>query len=174
MLPRLNSLNLTLLTAIAIAVAVLVVQRPPSRGVEIVRGTPPPGVDQLLVNVTGAVTSPGLIEAQRGDRIADVLDRAGGLTEDADPAAVNLARRVRDEDHIHVPRLGEATALLDLNTATAEQLEALPGIGPVYASRIIEARTQLPFDSSDDLLERDVIPAHTYEQIRDLVAVAAP
>ena len=163
-----------MLAAIALALLFLLAQRSPSRGVEIVRGTPPPGVDQVLVNISGAVREPGLVEAEPGDRVVDVIERAGGLGDDADPAAVNLARRVRDEDHIHVPRIGEASALVDLNAASAEELEALPGIGPVYAGRIIEARALLPFRSSDELLDRELIPARTYEGIRDLVSAGVP
>ncbi len=174
MLPRPTVLNLALIAAIAVAATILVARQTPSRGVEIVRGTPPAGVDQLLVNVSGAVAAPGLVEAKPGDRVADVVERAGGLAADADPAGVNLALRIRDEDHIHVPRLGEGPPLLDLNTATTEELEDLPGIGPVYAARIIEARAILPFRSSDELLERDLIPARTYEGIRDLVSASAP
>ena len=172
MLPRFNALNVTLLAAIAVALLVGFAQRTPSRGVEIVRATPAAGVDVALVQVSGAVADPGLVEANPGDRVADVVERAGGLAEDADLAAVNLARRVRDEEHIHVPAIGEAAQLLDLNHATAAELEDLPGIGPVYAGRIVEARESLPFESSDDLIDRELIPTRTYEQIRDMVSVA--
>jgi competence protein ComEA len=165
-----GGLNLALLAAIAVAIALLATQqRAPSHGLEIVRGTPPAGIDAVLVHVSGAVRSPGVVEAARGDRVADVVDRAGGFTDDADPAAVNLARRVRDEDQVHIPSLGEGSRLLDLNRATAAELEALPGIGEVYAARIIEARDTLPFATGDDLLAREIVPAATYEGIRDLV-----
>jgi len=173
-LARIGGLNLALLAAIVVAIAVLVAQRTPSRGIEIVRGTPAAGVDALVVHVSGAVGEPGVLEASPGDRVVDVLEQAGGLLEDADQAGVNLARRVQDEDHIHVPRIGEASPLLDLNSATAKELEDLPGIGPVYAGRIVEARIALPFATSDELIERELIPARTYEQIRDLVSVRSP
>lgn len=174
MLARIGLLNVALLAAIAVAIVLLLAQRSPSRGIEIVRGTPAAGVDVVLVDVSGAVGAPGLVEAAPGDRVADVLERAGGLEADADRAAVNLARRVRDEDHIHVPRSGEAEPLVNLNEASAKQLEDLPGIGPVYAGRIIEARAALPFTSSDELIERELVPERTYEGIRDLVSVGIP
>lgn len=174
MLPRFNALNLTLLAAIVAALLVGFAQRTPSQGLEIVRATPAADVDVVLVQVSGAVGAPGLVEAGPGDRVADVVERAGGLGEDADLAAVNLARHVRDEDHVHVPRVGEAEPLLDLNHATASELEELPGIGPVYAGRIVEARDAAPFQSSDELIERELIPNRTYEQIRDLVSTGAP
>jgi len=173
-LPRFNALNAILIAAIAVALLIGFTQRAPSRGLEIVRGTPPAGVDTILVQVSGAVLAPGLVEADSGERVAEVIARAGGLASDADVAGVNLARRVRDEDEIHVPRLGEAAPLLDLNRASADELEALPGIGPVYAGRIVDARDATPFASSDDLLDRELIPARTYEQIRDLVSVGVP
>ena len=174
MLARIGAFNLLLIAAIIAALVLAAAQRSPSRGLEIVRGTPPAGIDAILVHVSGAVGTPGLVEAEPGDRVIDVVERAGGFEADADQSAVNLARRVRDEDHVHVPLIGEADALLDLNRASVKELEELPGIGPVYAGRIVEARDQLPFASSDELLERDLIPARTYDQIRDLVSAVSP
>lgn len=174
MLARIGVLNLVLIVAIVAAIALAVARQSPSRGLEIVRANPPSGVDAVLVHVSGAVAMPGVVEAEAGDRVVDVVERAGGFASEADQDAVNLARRVRDEDHVHVPLLGEGKPLIDLNRASAKELESLPGIGPVYAGRIIEARELLPFVSSDQLIERDLIPARTYEQIRDLVSTGPP
>jgi competence protein ComEA len=173
-LARIGLPNVALISAIVVAVVLIVAQRDPSRGLEIVRATPEAGVDVILVHVSGAVGAPGVIDAERGDRVVDAIERAGGFAREADQSAVNLARRVQDEDQIHVPRAGEANALLDLNRASAKELEELPGIGPVYAGRIVEARSAVPFSSSDELIEREVIPARTYEQIRDLVMAGPP
>lgn len=173
-LARIGVLNLVLIVAIVAAIALAVARQSPSRGLEIVRANPPSGVDAVLVHVSGAVAMPGVVEAEAGDRVVDVVERAGGFASEADQDAVNLARRVRDEDHVHVPLLGEGKPLIDLNRASAKELESLPGIGPVYAGRIIEARELLPFVSSDQLIERDLIPARTYEQIRDLVSTGPP
>jgi competence protein ComEA len=131
------------------------------------------------VYITGAVARPGVYEARTGDRYADALALAGGPTDDAEPLAVNMARRVRDEDHIHVPRRGEpplVTAdgepVLDLNTATLKQLEELPGIGPSRAQRIVESRTKDgAFTSPDDLVQRKIIPQSQLEPIRERIQV---
>ena len=133
----------------------------------------------LKVYITGAVARPGVYEARAGDRYGDALALAGGPTEDAAPLAVNMARRVRDEDHIHVPRRGEpplATAagepVVDLNTATLKQLEELPGIGPSRAQRIVESRTKEgPFTSPEDLIQRKIIPQSLLEPIRERIQV---
>jgi competence protein ComEA len=140
-----------------------------------------PAADGVVkVYITGAVAQPGVYRVQAGDRYADALAAAGGPTEDAEPLAVNLARRVRDEDHIHVPRRGEpgpggattGSAALDLNTATAAQLEALPGIGPVRARLIVESRTKDgAFTRPEDLVQRKLIPQTMLEPLRELVLV---
>lgn len=164
-------LNLVLI-ALALVALVMIALRSggDDLGVEVERRDAPRGIDTIVVQVDGAVASPGLIEAQPGDRLADVIERAGGALPDADLSALNLALRVRDEDAVHVPFLGEAIAseLVDLNAATQAELEALPGIGPARATAIIEAR---PLASVDDLTDRGLIPASVWEEIRTLVVV---
>ncbi|HWQ27426.1 MAG TPA: ComEA family DNA-binding protein [Dehalococcoidia bacterium] len=135
----------------------------------------------IVVYVTGAVARPGVYTLRDGDRVEQAVAAAGGFAEDADPERINLARRLRDEDQVTVPRSGQPlpaptdsaaspAAPLDLNVATAAQLEALPGIGEVYASRIVESRaTDGPFASPDDLVARKLIPAATLERIRPYV-----
>ena len=143
--------------------------------------------EEIRVYVTGAVQRPGVYPMTDGDRWVDAVEAAGGPSEDADLVAVDLARRVHDEDTILVPRLparpegqtpvAEASqgSLTNINTASAEQLEALPGIGEVRASRIIASRQQDgPFASVDELLERELIPASVFEEIVDLVTVGSP
>jgi competence protein ComEA len=133
----------------------------------------------IKVYITGAVVSPGIYQLQSGDRYADALALAGGPTDDAEPLAVNLARRVKDEDHIHVPRQGEPVSvdaagdpILDLNTASALQLETLPGVGPVRAQQIVESRTKDgAFSGPDDLVQRKLIPQTMLESIRGRVQV---
>ncbi len=135
--------------------------------------------EEIRVYVTGAVRNPGVYPLGGGDRWIDALDAAGGPTDDADLAAVDLARRARDEDTIRVPRLGQPAAaaaaqgpLVNINSATVEELETLPGIGEVRAGRIVESRQRDgPFASSDELLERDLVPASVYEEIAGLVTV---
>lgn len=172
-MPRVSRVNLVLLVAIGVALLLLALRGESGPGIEVVRREAPGRLDQVVVHVSGAVGEPGAYRLEPGDRVGDAVALAGGLTATADEAGVNLALRVRDEDHVHVPRLGEASALLDLNTATSEELEELPGIGPVYAGRVIEAREVAVFGSVDELVEREVIPQHVYEGIRVLVTVVA-
>ncbi len=114
--------------------------------------------EQVVVHVSGAVASPGLVTLSAESRIADAIELAGGAESSADLAAVNLARRPHDGEHVHVPEIGEAppeagaVGPVDLNSATAEQLETLPGIGPVIAERIVADReAQGPYSSVEDL-----------------------
>lgn len=125
-------------------------------------GTPSP----VVVYVTGEVLQPNqLLTLPVGSRISDVVTSAGGFTEQADVEQVNLASVVRDGQQIHIPALGEMFAvptgmsdatvfdeLVDMNTATVEQLSELPGIGPALAQRIVDYRNANgPFKSFDDL-----------------------
>ncbi len=132
----------------------------------------------IEVYITGAVAEPGVYEVEAGDRVIDVLFEAGGHTDDADLEAINLALRVNDEDQIVVPRMGDVNVAssgsgagkININTATASELDALPGIGEVYSEQIVvnrEANGQ--YVSSEELVERHVIPRGTYERIRELI-----
>jgi competence protein ComEA len=139
---------------------------------------------RLVVHVVGAVRKPGLYRLANGARIADAVRRAGGATRRADLSLVNLAAPVSDGTQVVVPRrappaatgTGEAGAAapsgpLHLNTATVEQLDELPGVGPVTAQKIVDWREQHgAFSSVDDL---DAIPGigpARLEQLRELVA----
>ncbi len=138
--------------------------------------------EEIRVYVAGAVQRPGVYPLADGDRWIDALEAAGGPTADANLAAVDLARRARDEDTILVPYLGQTgvasasqASLVDINTASAEQLATLPGIGEVRAGRIIDSRERDGlFTSADELLERDLIPLSVFEEIADLVTVGSP
>ncbi len=167
---RAITLRVILGAAAALALAILVLRATDDPGIEVRRLDPPPGVDEIRVEVAGAVAEPGVVTVQPGDRVSDAIALAGGLAPDADASALNLALRLRDEDRVVVPRTGEGSPLLDINTATTEELEGLPGIGPVYAAAIVDARERGgPFVTTDDLVERDVIPEHVYDGIRTLI-----
>jgi competence protein ComEA len=137
----------------------------------------------IEVYVTGAVTHPGVYQLTGGARVIDALNEAGGQAPDADIEAINLAERLDDEDQITVPRLGESRAsggttgaapagVVNINTATAAELDALPGIGEVYSARIVESRDAVgPFQTLEDLLTRDLIPRATFEKIYELITV---
>jgi competence protein ComEA len=138
----------------------------------------PDAATALVVDVAGAVRRPGLYRLPQGSRIADAIARAGGMSRHAARAAVNLAAPLADGEQVLVPSgTGGAiaagasgapspTAPVDLNTATVEQLDALPGIGPVTAQKIVDYRTQNgPFTSVDDL---DAIPGIGPARIENL------
>jgi competence protein ComEA len=137
----------------------------------------------LIVDVEGAVVEPGVHSVPAGSRVADAIAAAGGYSTEVDIAAaalaLNLAEHLVDGQKIHVPARGElvvipgATSapgggLVDINHASQEQLESLPGIGPVTAAKIIAAR---PFGAIDELDSRDVVGPSVMEQIRDLITV---
>lgn len=139
---------------------------------------------QLVVDVVGAVRSPGLYHLASGARVADAVQAAGGLTAHADPVLVNLAALVSDGEQVLVAARGAAGGgssaatpagpppPVDLNSATAEQLDALPGIGPVTAQKIIQFRQQHgPFSSVDGL---DAIPGIGPARIDELKGLVVP
>jgi competence protein ComEA len=133
----------------------------------------------LVVQVDGAVVRSGLHRLPAGSRVIDALDAAGGITPDAELSDLNLARTVRDGERITVPsRLAGPAAVpgpgrvVHINSATAEQLETLPGIGPVLAHRIIEYRTRHgAIRRLDDLLRIEGIGPRAVERLRPLVVV---
>jgi competence protein ComEA len=138
----------------------------------------------IRVHIAGAVVSPGVYELKDGDRIAEALAAAGGPVDAADLDALNLARRVRDEEQVLVPRRAggparpEALAVgakVDINAANEATLDQLPGIGEAYARRIVDSRkVDGPFKSPQDLVDRRVLPRATYERIREMLVVAPP
>lgn len=140
---------------------------------------PPP----LVVHVVGAVRRPGLYRLPAGSRVADALARAGGPTRRADTTLVNLAAPLADGVQVVVPRRGQAASgagggagvaggPVHLNSATAADLDALPGIGPVTAQKILDYRAQHgPFSSLEDL---DAIPGIGPARIEQLQGAAVP
>ena len=173
-----------IVAAVAAAAFILIRGAYSGGDVEIVLPTvTPESATDLKVYVTGAVRNPGVFDVKEGDRLAEVVEAAGGATEDADLTAVNLAVRIKDEDHWHIPRLGEMppevsseatspSSKIDLNSASPEQLQALPGIGEVKAQAIYSYREKNgPFSVVDDLLAVSGIGPATLESIRDLVQV---
>jgi competence protein ComEA len=104
---------------------------------------------------------------------------AGGLTEESDPGSVNLAARLVDGQQLVVGSKGQPIAepraggKLNLNAATLADLDALPGVGPVLAQRIIERRQRLgPFERIEQLRDERILPNATYERIKELISVS--
>lgn len=138
----------------------------------------------LTVHVSGAVARPGLVEVPDGARVADAILAAGGATTEADLAALNLAEPLADALHLRVPAIGDPPDATDrgmgapadgkvrVNVATRTELEALPGIGPVLAQRIVEHREAAgPFATVEDLLDVPGIGERVLASLRDRVVV---
>jgi competence protein ComEA len=164
-------------------------------GVSVSTASGGPAAGEVVVDVGGAVSSPGVYRLPAGSRVGDAVAAAGGFGPrvDAARAAVelNLAALLEDGAHLVVPSRDDATpnpgpagaggstdggdgaagGLVDLNGATQAELEALPGIGPVTATKIIDSRTAELFASVDDLRTRKLVGAKTFETLRDLVTV---
>lgn len=143
----------------------------------------------IVVYVSGAVRQPDVYELPAEARVKDLVLSAGGLSEDADAERINLAERLRDEQHVHVPRLGEPAGqadtgagaapdgaaqgdLVDLNTASLAELDAINGIGPALAQRIIDYRdSDGPFTSVEDLQKVKGVGPALYAKIAPFVTV---
>jgi competence protein ComEA len=139
---------------------------------------------RVVVDVVGAVRRPGLYRLAHDSRIADALTRAGGATHKADLAQVNLAAPLADGEQIVVPKRGSGgvaagageaspgapSAPVQLSTATLEQLDSLPGVGPVTAQKILDYRQKHgAFQSIDELDAVPGIGPKRLDQLRDLV-----
>ena len=155
---------------------------------------PPASGGTIFVDVEGAVAEPGIRELPAGSRVANAIAAAGGYASDADleaaAASINLAQPLSDGVQVQVPRIGDvqpgpvtsapavagggsagggaSTGLVDLNTATPEELEALPGIGAVTVQKIVAARQERPFASLQDAVDRGVIHRGQLEDIQGL------
>jgi competence protein ComEA len=147
----------------------------------IAEATPLPTPQTILVDVVGAVARPGVVRLPAGARVLDALLAAGGMTGDADLFALNKAALLRDGMRIYVPRPGEAIPAgsaattaetkVNLNAATATELDGLPGIGPATAAAIVRARTAKPFTAVDELQTRGLLSPRAFAELRDLVSV---
>ena len=146
-----------------------------------------------MIDVGGAVARPGLYALPPGSRVADAIRAAGGYGAQVDAAAasatLNLAEVLHDGQKVRVPERGAAGgttspgtagdaagragggAQIDLNHASATELDALPGVGPVTVGKIIAAREERPFRTLDELVARKVISASVLAKIRGLATV---
>jgi len=152
---------------------------------------PTPTPRPLCVYVSGAVAHPNVYELLSGSIVKDAIEAAGGPTDEADLNSINLARRVHDEEQIYVPREGEESppvsppsgsslplsssqggGKVNINTATAAELDTLPGVGPSIAQRIIDYRTTNgPFKSIEDIKDVRGIGDATFEEMKDKITV---
>ena len=150
----------------------------------------------IAVHITGCVENPGVVKVKEDSRIEDVIEAAGGLTEDADISNVNLAYIVEDGIKIRIPSIddedeeeyitedsgegvlisdgsdGSSSDLININTATQTELETLNGIGPSLATKIIEYREENgDFESIEDIKNVSGIGDTKYENIKDFIEV---
>jgi len=168
------------LGAVALSVAARSRDEPPAveAGTE---PTPAPTPQLILVDVVGAVAHPGVVRLPFGSRVLDALLAAGGMTGDADLFALNKAAPLRDGMRIYVPRPGEAVPAgaagstaetkVNINTAAASELDALPGVGPATAAAIVRARSAKPFARVEELQTRGLLSPRVFADLRDLVSV---
>jgi competence protein ComEA len=155
-------------------------------------GAPSPSAAALVVEVAGAVARPGVYKLPVGSRVADALAAAGGYSTDVDPRAaetkLNLAAKLQDAQLISVPRRAESGASspsttaatgtssvpagpINLNTASAAELDTLPGIGPATAAKILASREEKPFASVDELVTRKIVTPTILAKFRSQVTV---
>lgn len=158
---------------------------------------PAPTKAPIAVHVIGAVPRPGLYEFSEGARIQNAIDAAGGLLTSANIESINLAALLEDGQQLNIPyKDGQQTSLEDpnstlelpndsatpetstnselinINTATKEELDSLPGIGPTIAQRIIDYRTENGnFSTIDDIKNVSGIGPATFDEIKDLITV---
>jgi competence protein ComEA len=165
---------------------IFLVTRPP-RGEPIIL-LPAPSQSPFTVYVNGAVKKPGLFAVPPGSRVNDVIQAAGGTTDDANIDTLNLARIIEDGEQITVPERINSTLdsnetevsdpsllMVNINTASLEQLDTLPGIGPITGQNIIDYRTANgPFTTIEQLLDVPNIGQITFDKVKDFISIGTP
>ena len=134
---------------------------------------------ELMVHVAGAVVHPGIYVMEEGQRIRDAIDRAGGALEDGNIHALNLAKRLIDEEKVFVPKVnssqgetGKGSGLININAAGSQELQKLSGIGPKLAEEIIMDREKRgPFATIEEIQRVSGIGEKTFERFRDFITV---
>jgi|WetSurMetagenome_2_1015567.scaffolds.fasta_scaffold502323_2 competence protein ComEA len=139
---------------------------------------------EITIDVSGAVMSPGVYKLTDGSRVDDALIKAGGMSADADRELVakqiNLAAKLVDGSKVYIPKIGESTTgttsttgyntsgLININSASASDLDTLPGIGQVTAQKIIDNR---PYQAIEELLNKKVVTKSVFEKIKEKIGL---
>ncbi len=174
-----------ILFGLFVAALVWVVARSPSGEAVVLR--PAPTEKPVIVYITGAVPRQGVYALPKDARVQDAISAAGGFLAEADKSQINLAALLEDGEKLDIPYIEGASPvigtpvpsavastaeLVNINTASADQLDTLPGIGPTTAQKIIDYREQNgPFVSTQDIINVPGIGPGTYERIKDLITV---
>lgn len=143
--------------------------------------------NNIMIHISGAVLNPGIIEAELGKRLVDIVELAGGLEKEADLDRINLARKVSDEEKIYIPRIGEEIEIdnhiigekdsspenevININNCSKDDLIKLPGIGEKTSDKIIEYRSTNSFQKVEDIMQVSGIGEKKFEAIKDLISV---
>ena len=152
--------------------------------------------EKIIVHISGAVQNEGIVELEAGNRVADAIEKAGGLKENAYMDEINLAYQLEDGEKVHIPTKeeqkqneenkalnssisdesqnirAENQTKININTATQEELDSLPGIGPSTASKILEYRKEKgKFKTTEEIKEVSGIGESKYEKIKDKITV---
>jgi competence protein ComEA len=176
-----------IIIGVLLGVGVLFLVTRPPRGVPITL-LPAPSPAPISVYFSGKVNRAGLYALPSGSRVNDAIQAAGGFSDDANHEALNLAEILEDGEQVNVPGLNLAVVtdsitrsvdpslvLVNINTASLEQLDTLPEIGPITAQEIIDYRdANGPFDRIEDIMDVPRIGQVTYEKIKDLITVGTP
>ena len=145
-------------------------------------------ISEIYVHIDGEVKNPGVYKMKIGDRVNDAIQAAGGLTENADKGRINLATKLRDEMKIHISKIGETNSdlsneskddnadgnnskLININTASTEELCKLTGIGENKAKLIIKYREKKKFTKIEDITKVSGIGKKTFEKIKNDITV---
>jgi competence protein ComEA len=189
MISKIKDLFIGVLFGLLSAGLILLVSKPkPGRAI-LLRPAPTP--HPVVINIDGAVVSPGVYTLPIQSRVVDAVEAAGGLAENASPGSVNLAAELEDGSHIYIPaqnpslenpadlvgnavgisESGEMISLVNINQASLEALIGLPGIGPVTAEKIINYREDQIFTRIEEIQKVPGIGPATFEQIKIYLTV---
>ncbi len=174
-----------ILFGLFVAALIWVVARNPTGEAVILR--PAPTEKPVIVYITGAVPRPGVYALPKDARIQDAISAAGGFLAEADKSQINLAALLEDGEKLEIPFIAGGapvlgtpgptvvavtTELININTASAAELDTLPGIGPTLAQKIIEYRQQNgPFINPEDIINVPGIGSGNFERFRNLITV---